>query len=134
MNVIITDWALQSYLDLKKNNQFTTNDYKTILRPDAELLKDGIPSPHTKFSNSSFWGPATDRSGNNIQYGYKMKWHNLGPGNVQLRLAIAVIGGDAFLCRAYVKSSASVDKREMAKLENHIQEILGGNINSRGNL
>ena len=134
MNVIITDWALQSYLDLKHKRQFTDNDYKTTLRPDAVLLKGGLPSPHTKFSNSLFWGPATDRSGGNIKYGFKMKWHNMGSGKVQIRLGVVIYNGDAFLCQAYVKSSDAKDKIEMNKLKSYIQDIINNVFTYRGDL
>lgn len=69
-----------------------------------------------------------------IQDGFKMKWRNLGPGRVQLRLAVAMHAGSAFLCHAYVKSSDSVDKREMAKLKDRIRNISLGNYTTRGTL
>lgn len=61
MEVIITEWGLQSYIDLKSMGIFTDQDYKTHLRPDAELLKtdDPFDPNHPKFGNSKFWGPAT---------------------------------------------------------------------------
>lgn len=62
--VVITEWALDSYLDLEHRNVFTSHEYSTISRPDAELLADGIPSPHPKFQSSAFWGPA--KQGNAI--------------------------------------------------------------------
>jgi hypothetical protein len=51
MEVIITEWALQSYLDLKAKGIFTEQDYREILRPDAELLKTNAPfdSNHPRF-------------------------------------------------------------------------------------
>ena len=62
MEVIITEWALQSYLDLKAKGIFTEQDYHEILRPDAELLKtdDPFDANHPRFSNAKFWGPATN--------------------------------------------------------------------------
>lgn len=87
MEIVITDWALQSYLDLK--NVFTNDEYHKILRPDAELL--AVYPHHPKFDNNKFWGPCKDRSGKVIRHGYKMKWHNIGPGNVQLRLLVVML-------------------------------------------
>ena len=60
MEVIITEWGLQSYIDLKAKGVFTANEYRNILRPDAELLKtdDPFDMKHPKFGNSKFWGPA----------------------------------------------------------------------------
>lgn len=52
-----------------------------------------------------------------------MKWHNLGPGNVQLGVAVALVHGEALLCRGHVKSSAIVDKAEMAKFKDYLRQI-----------
>ena len=38
MEIVITEWAQQSYLELR--NVFTVDEYKETLRPDAELLKE----------------------------------------------------------------------------------------------
>src|SRR4051812_43774013 len=124
MEVIITEWALQSYLDLKKAGVFTRNEYKTVIRPDVETLNLFPNAP--VFKNSKFWSPATDKAGNQIRHGFKMKWHQIGPGRVQLRVAVAIQAAEALLCRAYVKDSTSTDKREMAKLKLHISLILRG--------
>lgn len=119
MDIVITDWALQSYLDLL--NDFTEAEYREVLRPDAELLKD-YPS-HPKFDNSKFWGPCKGRNRDIIRNGYKMKWHNIGPGRVQLRLLVAIVDETAFLCNAYAKSNEKKDFREMAKMKIKIQLI-----------
>lgn len=134
MDIVITEWALDSYLNLKHAKTFTDAEYKNTIRPDVELLKDGMPSPHAQFQNSKFWGPATDMSGKTIQHGHKMKWHNIGSGRVQLRLAIVIFGGNSFLCQGYVKSSDFVDKKEMAKLKNRIRDISTGHYTYRGSL
>ncbi|MCC7403111.1 MAG: hypothetical protein IT288_01830 [Bdellovibrionales bacterium] len=63
-----------------------------------------------------------------------MKWHNMGSGKFQLRLAIAVIKNSAFLCQGYVKQSEFVDRREMAKLRIRIQDIEQGDFELRGSL
>ncbi len=78
MEVIITEWGLQSYIE-SKNKIFSETDYKTQLRPDAELLKtdDPFDPHHPKFSNDKFWGPAKS-VGKITKFGYKMKWHNFG--------------------------------------------------------
>lgn len=40
MEVYITQWALDSYLDLLyKQKAFTKTEYKNIIRPDVLLLK-----------------------------------------------------------------------------------------------
>lgn len=132
MDIVITEWALDSYLNLKHTKAFTDSEYKNTIRPDVELLKDGLPSPHAKFQNSKFWGPGTDMSGNIIQHGYKMKWHNIGSGRVQLRLAIVILQGKSFLCQGYVKSNDFVDKKEMAKLKIRIRDIGKGHYVYRG--
>jgi hypothetical protein len=40
VDVIITEWALDSYLKLKHRGAFTPQEYRTGLRPDVELLKN----------------------------------------------------------------------------------------------
>lgn len=132
MLIVITEWALQSYLDLKQKVVFSDQDYWSVLRPDVERLHNY--QSDAKFSSSQFWGPATDRTVGTITHGFKMKWHNLGPGRVQLRLAVAVYAGDAYLCQAYVKSSDKVDKREMAKFKHRIRLISLGQYTQRGTL
>ena len=52
-----------------------------------------------------------------------MKWHNIGPGRVQLRLAVVILEGKAFLCQGFVKTNDFADKREMMKLKNRIRDI-----------
>jgi hypothetical protein len=142
MEVIITEWGLQSYISLKAKAAFTNKDYKTVLRPDAELLKteDPFDPHHSKFSNDKFWGPAKSK-GQNVKYGYKMKWHNLGPGNNQLRLCVVIVETDlegkkgrrSFLCTSYIKDDKS-EKREMAMLKTKIRKILDGTYVYRGKL
>lgn len=132
MDVVITEWSLNSYLDLKHARIFSDQEYHSILRPDAELLKLGWPPIDPKFSNSKFWGPATGLGGKNIQHGFKMKWHNIGSGKVQLRLAVIIWLGKAFLCQGYVKSDEKVDKRQMALLKNRINDIANGTYCYRG--
>lgn len=130
MEIVITDWALQSYLDLK--NVFSLTEYRKILRPDAELLK--VYPHYLKFENDKFWGPCKDRSGKIIRYGYKMKWHNIGSGRSQLRLLVVIIDETVYLCNAYVKDNANTDFREMAKLKTKIQLIQRGQITYQGRL
>jgi hypothetical protein len=132
VNVVITEWALQSYVDLKGSNVFTDQDYWQTLRPDVERL--AVYPNDLKFQQPRFWGPATDKTGNVLPDGYKMKWRNLGPGQVQLRLAVAIIGGEALLCQAYVKDNDAKDKREMAKFLSHLKNIRAGNYVRRGHL
>ncbi len=130
MKVVITDWALQSYLELE--NFFTEREYKEILRPDANLLNE-YPD-HPKFGNPKFWGPCKDKSGKIIHQGYKMKWHNIGSGSIQLRLLIVIANKTAYLCNAYVKDNENTDFREMAKLKIKIQLINEGKFIFKGGL
>ena len=142
MEIIITEWALQSYINLKTRAVFSDQDYKEILRPDVELLKtdDPFDPAHPKFSNDKFWGPATFRN-QIIKYGHKMKWHNLGSGKNQLRLSIVIaeteLGGikkkRSFLCTAYVKDDKR-EKAEMAKMKIKVRKILDGTYYYRGEL
>jgi hypothetical protein len=142
MEVIITEWGLQSYIDLKARGVFTDRDYGSELRPSIELLKtdDPFEPNHPKFSNNKFWGPAT-LSGRKIKFGHKMKWHNLGPGKVQLRLCVVILESTiekiqlqrAFVCNSYIKTEKT-DVREMARLKIKIQKIEDGTFVYRGKL
>lgn len=132
MEVIITEWALQSYIDLKSKAVFSDSDYKNTLRPDAELLKTDDPFNvnHPKFSNSKFWGPAT-HNGVIIKNGYKMKWHNIGSGKNQLRLCVVIVETEiddvkkqrVFLCTSYIKDDKR-EKLEMLSFKAKIKKIL----------
>lgn len=42
MDIVITEWALDSYLNLKHANTFTDAEYKNTIRPDVELLKNEV--------------------------------------------------------------------------------------------
>lgn len=130
MEIILTEWALQSYFELL--DVFTAHEYNNIIRPDAMLLSD-YPN-HPKFRNSKFWGPCKDKNGGIIHQGYKMKWHHIGSGLVQLRLLIVLARETAFICNAYVKDNESTDFRQMAKLKNKIQLINEGRVIVRGRL
>lgn len=88
MELIITDWALSSYIGLLDKRVFTKETFQKIIRPDVLLLKNGTRSD-PKFENGKFWGPATYR-GRVVLNGWKMKWHNFGNGRVQLRLAVVI--------------------------------------------
>lgn len=39
MDIVITQWALDSYLDLKHSNSISNQDYSSVIRPDVLLLK-----------------------------------------------------------------------------------------------
>lgn len=132
MDVVITEWSLDSYLDLKHAQAFSDAEYRTVLRPDAELLKEGWPPTHPKFTYAKFWSPANDFSGRSIKYGFKMKWHNIGNGKNQLRLAVVIWEGKAFLCQGYLKTDEKVDRRQMALLKNRINNIADGTYHYRG--
>jgi hypothetical protein len=104
LEIVITDWALDSYLHLLHSRVFTKEDYRNVLRPGVMKLKS-YPSD-VAFSNDKFWGPA-EVMGNGIAGGFKMKWRQVGSGRAQLRLPVAILGRQAYLCRAYVKANAA---------------------------
>lgn len=129
--IIITEWALNAYLNMKHQAVFTDAEYRRTIRPDVKLLREGIPSPHPKFGNSKFWGPA--KIGKNVlQDGFKMKWHNIGPGQVQLRLPVMVGKGCTYLCEAYVKADSSHERRMLARFKSHMNKISQGHFTHRG--
>jgi hypothetical protein len=85
-----------------------------------------------KFSDPRFWGPALARRNKPVTDGWKMKWHNFGNGNVQLRLCVALLDGDAYLCQAYAKTSPTQDQRMAASLKDRIELIRAGRHDERG--
>ena len=121
MDIVITRWALDSYLNLSSQRVFSSTGYAQRLRPDALLLKQYPVA--TKFQNGKFWSFASDTSGSRIADGFKMRWHQVGQGKVQLRLPVAQLNGKAYLCEAYVKQNDKVDKRKLAVFKTHIQLI-----------
>lgn len=131
MEIIITAWALDSYLELKHRGTFTTHEYKGTIRPDVLLLKAYPADP--KFKNSKFWSQATDRSGNRISDGFKMKWHNLGSGKVQMRLPVGVFS-EAMLCEAYLKGNPKEEQRKLARFKTHLELVRRGIFTECGRL
>ncbi len=124
---------MDSYLNLRHQQVFTGQEYWGTLRPDVELLGDGLPSPHAKFTSTTFWGPA--KQGNVVlQDGFKMKWRNLGSGKVQLRLPVMAGTQRTFLCEAYVKTNALMDQRKLARFKTHMNLISQLRYISRGRL
>jgi len=133
VDVIITEWALDSYLDMKHGGVFIRQEYKDRLRPDVELLRDDYPA-NVKFGQSKFWGPVTDKSHAPIPDAFKMKWHNVGGGQIQLRLLVAILHGTAYLCDAYNKNSDAVDKKFAATMKWRMTVIHAGRHTFRGKL
>lgn len=131
MDIVITQWALDSYLTLKHGRQISTQDYNSIIRPDVTLLKINPADP--KFQNSKFWSIATDQSSNRIADGFKMKWHNIGNGNIQLRLPVGCFQ-DAILCEAYHKKNKKFEQRMMARFKTHLDLIRQGRFTECGRL
>lgn len=129
MEIIITQWALDSYLELPQF-AFTQEDYREIIRPDVLLLKN-YPN-EVKFENNKFWSPAQDKA-KNIPDGFKMKWHNIGNGQNQLRLPIALLI-KAYLFSAYIKKDDKYEIRQLAKFKTRIQLLKEGKYILRGSL
>jgi hypothetical protein len=88
------------------------------------LLQD-FPN-NGKFSQNKFWSPAVDRSGKIITDCYKMKWHQIRNGHVQLRLTVIIRGNESFLCEAYVKENEKTEKRNLARLKTYAELIRKG--------
>jgi hypothetical protein len=131
LRIIITEWGLDSYLDLLGRAVFSRADYWSTLRPDVKKLLQ-YPTL-ADFANGGFWGPAQSTRGI-VPDGYKMKWHNLGPGRVQLRACVAILGDIAYVCQAFVKSSPALDVIQGAKLRSRIELLKRGQANLRGEL
>jgi len=130
MEIIITQWALDSYLELKAGKAFSDEEYWNEIRPDVLLLQKH-PNDH-KFTQGKFWSPAQDRNHKNISNGYKMKWHNKGDGKVQLRLTVGILDETCFLCEAYIKHDEKEDRRRLAKFKVYLELIRQGSYTVRG--
>lgn len=132
MDIVITQWALDSYLELRHNNTISATDYRTTIPPDVILLKTYPAAP--KFQNGKFWSTATFAN-SPIQNGYKMKWHNIGNGNIQLRLPVVMgVSSDTILCEAYAKGNAKAEQRKLAKFKTHLQLVRQGRFAECGRL
>ena len=136
MDIIITQWALDSYLDLKHSGAFSATDYRATIRPDVLLLK--VYPNHPKFSNGKFWSIATLNK-NLLSDGFKMKWHNLGERRIQLRLLVGLgfkgqLTGISCLIQAYVKTGPKAEQREILKLQTRLEMIRQGRYIERGRL
>ncbi len=131
MKIGITQWALDSYLNLKHEQLFSKDYYREVLRPDVLRLKQYPDDP--KFDLGKFWSPAKLNK-KVIQHGYKMKWHQVGNGKVQLRLPVAITNNEAHLCEAYVKRDEKLERRKLAKFKTHIQLIEEGRFSICGEL
>jgi hypothetical protein len=100
---------------------FTDSEYREVLKPDVMLLQDF--TNNEKFSQNKFRSPAEDHSGKIITDCYKMKWHQIGNGRIQLRLTVMIRGNQSFLCEAYVKENVKTEKRKLAKLKTYAELI-----------
>jgi hypothetical protein len=136
MHIVITQWALDSYLELKHEKAFSPVVYKDTIRPDVKLLESYPANP--KFSNDKFWSQVTlDKRP--LPNAFKMKWHNLGDRHIQLRLTIGIgfdkeLSGIAFLCRAYVKTDPKFENRQLIKFETRLELIRKRKFIERGRL
>jgi len=124
MEIINTEWGLNSYLELKSKRVFTDSEFRQVLKPDVMLLQN-FPH-HEKFNQNRFWSPAEDRNGKIIPDCYKMKWHQIGNGRVQLRLTVMITNYVCYLCEAYVKDNEKTEKRMLAKLKVYAELIRRG--------
>jgi hypothetical protein len=124
VEIIITEWALNSYLELKMQHAFSDEEYWQKIRPDVLLLKN-YPS-HPRFAQSNFWSQE-------FPNGYKMKWHQMGNGKVQIRLPVGLLDS-AYLCEAYVKESPKQEARKLARFKTHLQLIRLKQFTERGRL
>jgi len=124
VDIVITEWALNSYLELRAQQAFTDQDYWRTIRPDV-LLLTSYPV-HPRFLQSNFWSQE-------IPHGYKMKWHHMGNGKVQIRLPVGILDF-AYLCEAYVKESPKQEARKLARFKTHLQLVRLGRFTERGRL
>ena len=69
-----------------------------------------------------------------IANGYKIKWHQMGTGLVQLRLTIGIFEDECFLCEAYVKSNANMEYRKLENFRHYLKSIRDKQYLKRGRL
>ena len=69
-----------------------------------------------------------------ISNGFKMKWHHIGSGQIQLRLSIAMISSQAILCQGYIKHNEKEDKLQIAIFSLYMDYILKNKHNEVGKL
>lgn len=131
MRIVITEWALDAYTEMV-GRDFTEEEYWSVLRPDIERLHRYPVDPFFKHDKS--WGPAQLAAGADIPAGFKMKWHNIGPGLIQLRLCVAIIKDEAWLCHAYSKTSPKQDFRKGLQLFDRIDTIRDGRAVVKGEI
>jgi hypothetical protein len=131
MDILISEWALNSYLELKQGRTFKPEEYENILRPDVLRLKH-YPFD-AKFELQQFWSIAECPLGIKIPDGFKMKWDSVGDGRIELRLPVAILT-EAVLCEAYVKRSGKVEQRQLARFKTHLQLAKLGRFKVRGRL
>ena len=62
--VVITEWALDAYLELLHAGVFSKVEYVREIRPDVELLASW--PTHPRFASPKFWSIATDKAGRAI--------------------------------------------------------------------
>jgi hypothetical protein len=130
MDILITQWALDSYLDLKRDYVFSEEEYKTVIRPDVMHLHHYPNDP--KFSQGKFWSIAQGTGPQNMGHAFKMKWHQVGNGKIQLRLTVAIFDRQCFLCEAYVKHNAKQDVRKLLRFKTYLQLIRENRYSIRG--
>lgn len=105
---------------------FDKKEYKNQIRPDV-LLLENYPN-HQKFKNQKFWSSA-----GSITKAFKMKWHQVGNGKIQLRLGLGIFN-DAILCEGYVKGSTKTEARKLARLKTHMELIAKGRYTECGRI
>lgn len=131
MRILITEWGWESYGEMV-GDQFSKAEYWQTLRPDIERLF--ALSSDAKFRDSKFWGPAESAANKPVSDGYKMKWHNMGSGRIQLRLGVVLIGPTAWLCHAWSKTKDAEDQRQCMALRHRITLIRAGQARIKGEI
>jgi hypothetical protein len=63
-----------------------------------------------------------------------MKWGKIGPGKIELRVMVAIVGGVAYVCEGYAKTSQSFEQRKLFRFMSHIGNIKKGNVVILGDL
>ena len=94
MEIINTEWGLNSYLELKSKRVFTDSEYREVLKPDVMFTKFQIMKSLTK---ANFGRQRRSQRKDNSEC-YKMKWHQMAV-VVQLRLTVMIRVVNVFCAR-----------------------------------
>src|SRR5574337_479790 len=122
MGVVITQWALDSFLNIQLSQPMQGIDCWAFIMPDVLLLKHYPSNP--KFDDQQFWSNATYNR-EHIMDGHEMKWTQIHNHDIQLKLLVVIFDG-VYIDSASVGHDQKFEKRRLAVFKTHVQLIRQG--------